>query len=143
MSKYVFDNGILRVVVPEGWKLFPGIDSEGKISLKKLHIYKDAETELDIFSKPGITVCYFEQNDIYISTKFFYDNVQDIEPLACGNHLWSGYTCTSLGYPYTMLTETADGATFQIMILTENAEQKISLKDADVLSILESIGVCK
>ncbi len=143
MSAELFDNGIIRVLVPTGWKLFYGIDSECKTSLKKLHIYKGAKTEFDIFSMAGITICYYSKDDIYVSIKDFYDNVQDISPFVCGNYEWNGYTCTSLGYPYTMLTATSNGETFYVMILTENGEHKISLDDADVLSILESIESCQ
>ncbi len=138
-----FDNGILRVLVPEGWKHFYGIDSDGKASPKKLHIYKDAQTEFDIFSKAGITVIFYGKDEIYVPVKFLYDNVQDLEPFSCGNNLWNGYTCTSFGYPYTMLTSKAGDATFQVMILTQNGENKISLNDADVWAIIESIAESK
>ena len=57
MSEW-FENGILRVLVPSGWKLFYGIDSEGNASPRNLHIFKGAQTELDVFSKAGITVFY-------------------------------------------------------------------------------------
>lgn len=143
MSGKLFSSGILRVLVPTGWNCFCGINSEGTPSPKKLHIYKDAKTEFDIFSKAGITVCYFGKNDIFLSTKNFYDNVQDLEPFACGNHQWEGYTCTSLGYPYTMLEAKHDGCVFQVMILMKNGEYEISLNDADVRSILESIESCE
>ena len=102
MSEW-FENGILRVLVPSGWKLFYGIDSEGNASPRNLHIFKGAQTELDVFSKAGITVSYHGKDEIYISTKDFYENVRDLEPFECGGHLWNGYTCTSFGYPYTML----------------------------------------
>lgn len=137
-----FDNGFLRVFVPSGWKLFLGTDSSGKESPKKLHIYKDAQTPLDILSKAGITICLFEKNEVFLSTKPFYDNVQDIEPLKLGKHLWSGFTCTSLNYPYTILESTHEGVTFQVMILKENGEHVISLDDSDVSSIIESISAC-
>lgn len=138
-----FDNGILRVFVPSGWKLFYGIDSDGNASPKKLHIYKDAQTELDIFSKAGITVCFYGKDEIFLSTSIFYDNVRDLEPFECGGHLWSGYTCTSFNYPYTMLNATRDGVTFQVMILNENGTHKIALDDEDVRAILESISACE
>lgn len=143
MSGELFSSGIIRVFVPTSWKCFCGIDSEGNTPPKKLHIYKDAETEFDIFSRAGLTICYYRKDEIFLSTKFAYDNVQDIEPFACGKHRWEGYTCTSLGYPYTMLTAMSDGATFYVMVLKENGEHQISLQDADVRSILESIEACE
>ena len=43
MSGKSFHNVIFSVFVPEGWNCFYGIDSEGKTTPKKTHIYKDAQ----------------------------------------------------------------------------------------------------
>lgn len=134
-----FDNGILRVLVPSGWKLFYGIDSECRTTQKKVHIFKEAKLETDIFTHAGITICFFGKQDYYLSPKFFYDNVVDMEPFNLGAYTWNGYTCTSLGYPYTMLEAKQDGCVFQVMILMKNGEHEISLDDADVKIILESL----
>lgn len=42
-----------------------------------------------------------------------------------------------------MLTTVSNGAVFQIMILTENQGQTISLNDEDVRAVLESIQECR
>lgn len=135
-----FNNDFLSVFVPTGWKLFYGANSDGKPSPKKLHVYKNAQTELDILSKAGITICLYERNEIFISPKAFYDNVQDINAFELGGYLWNGFTCTSLNYPYTMLDSACDGITLQVMILMENGDHRISLDDIDVRSIIESIS---
>lgn len=142
MSGKLFSNGIFGVFVPAGWNCFYGIDSEGKTTPKKLHIYKDAQTEFDIFTHAGLTICYYGKDEHFLSPKFFYDHVQDLEPFECGHYQWNGYTCTSMGYPYTMLTAMANGAVFYVMVLTQNGEHQISLQDADVRAILESIAAC-
>ena len=134
-----FDNGILRVLVPSGWELFYGIDSECRTTQKKVHICKDAKIETDIFTHAGITICFFDRQDYYLSPKFIYDNVTDMEAFTLGAYTWNGYTCTSLGYPYTMLEAKQDGCVFQVMILMKNGEHEISLDDADVKIILESL----
>lgn len=138
MSEW-FDNGILRVLVPSGWKLFYGIDSECRTTQKKVHICKDAKLETDIFTHASITICFFGKQDYYLSPKFIYDNVAEMEAFTFGAYTWNGYTCTSLGYPYTMLEAKHDGCVFQVMILMKNGEQEISLDDADVKIILESL----
>lgn len=140
MNGQLYENGILRVFVPSGWKLFCGIDSDGKTSPKKLHIYKNAQTEWDIFSKAGITICFYGENEIFLQIRSFYDNVQDMVPFELNGRLWNGYTCTSSGYPYVMLDAADNGVTFQVMILTKNGEHEISLDDADVKLILESLN---
>lgn len=139
MKEKIFYNGIMSVVIPQGWNCFYGIDSEGNKSEKKLHVFKGAETEFDVFSRAGLTICFYGKEDIFITIREFYDNVQDIEPFELGEHRWTGYTCTSFGYHYTMLTSFRDGVVFYVMLLTKNGEYKISLEDADVKTILESI----
>ncbi|MBQ8249329.1 MAG: hypothetical protein IJY93_05535 [Clostridia bacterium] len=134
-----FESGSFRVSVPDGWMAFCGTDSDGKITPKKVHIYKGIEKETDIFTHVGITVCFFGKEDYYLSPKSFYDNIADIEPITLGAYTWNGYTCTSLGYPYTMLDAKWDGCVFQVMILMKNREHEISLEDTDVRLIIESL----
>ncbi|MBE6612297.1 MAG: hypothetical protein E7632_07380 [Ruminococcaceae bacterium] len=139
----LFDSGCFRVLVPEGWLAFCGIDSQGRTWPRKVHICKDARIQTDFYTHVSITVCFFGKEDIYISPKMFYDDIADMEPFATGAHTWSGYTCTSLGYPYTMLEAHEDGCVFQVMILMKNGDYVLSLADADVQSILESITQTK
>lgn len=135
----LFDSGYFRIIVPVGWMAFFGIDSECRTTQKKVHICKDAKLETDIFTHASITICFFDRQDYYLSPKFIYDNVSDMEAFTLGAYTWNGYTCTSLGYPYTMLEAKHDGCVFQVMILMKNGEHEISLNDADVKIILESL----
>ena len=139
MRMDLFDSGYFRIVVPEGWLAFCGIDSECRTTQKKVHIFKEAKLETDIFTHAGITICFFFFFYIYVSPKFFYDNVTDMEPFTLGTYTWHGYTCTSLGYPYTMLETKFNGCVFQVMLLMKNGEHELSLDDSDVKMILESI----
>ena len=139
MKSQIYKNGVISVCVPSGWKLFRGIDSGGKETSEKVHIYKNIELNTDVFRKVGITICYYGEDKIYLQARDFYDNVKDIEPFEMGRYMWNGYTCTSMGYPYTMLEAKDDGCVFQVMILMKNGEHEISLDDADVKNILESL----
>jgi len=139
----MFDSGYFRIIVPIGWMAFYGIDSECRTTKKKVHICKGAKLETDIFTHAGITICFFDRQDYYLSPKFIYDNVTDMEAFTLGAYTWNGYTCTSLGYPYTMLEAKHDGCVFQVMILMKNGEHEVSLNDADVRSIIESISICE
>lgn len=134
----IYDNGTIRVNVPEGWSAFLGANSEGKETASKVLVYKYVNEPLEIFARVGITVCYFGKGETYFSPKWFYDDVRDIEPFILGRE-WTGYTCTSLGYPYVMLESHADGTVFQVMVLLENGDYRISMEDADVREIIESI----
>jgi hypothetical protein len=139
MKTEVFRNEFLQVIVPDNWKAFLGIDAEGKTTQKKLHIYKNAESELDIFHKAGITICYYEDAGQYLLIKDLYDDVKDVSPFKLGNYCWSGYTCKSFGYPYIMLESSEKTDRILLMILTENGENKISFSDSDVQEIIKSI----
>ena len=139
----LFDSEYFRIIVPAGWMAFFGIDSECRTTQKKVHIFKEAKLETDIFTHAGITICFFNRQDYYLSPKFIYDNVEDMEAFTLGAYTWNGYTCTSLGYPYTMLEAKHNGCVFQVMILMKNGEHEVSLNDADVRSIIESISICE
>ncbi len=139
MKTEVFRNEFLQVIVPDNWKAFLGIDAEGKATQKKLHIYKNAESELDIFHKAGITICYYEDAGQYLLIKDLYDDINDIPSFELGNYCWSGYTCRSFGYPYIMLESSEKTDRILLMILTENGENKISFSDSDVQEIIKSI----
>jgi hypothetical protein len=139
MKTEVFRNEFLQVIVPDNWKAFLGIDAEGKTTQKKLHVYKYAESELDIFHKAGITICYYEDAGQYLLIKDLYDDVKDVSPFKLGNYCWSGFTCRSFGYPYIMLESSEKTDRILLMILTKNGENKISFSDSDVQEIIKSI----
>lgn len=136
----MFESGRLRVRVPDGWMAFCGTDSGGNVTAKKVHIYKGISCETEMFTHAGMTVCFFDRRDYYLCPRHFYDDVADKEPFTLGAYTWNGYTCTSLGYPYTMLDTRWDGCIFQVMILMKNGEHEISLEDPDVRLILESLA---
>lgn len=139
MKSQIYKNGVISVCVPSGWKLFTGIDSGGKETSEKVHIYKNIELNTDVFRKAGITICYYGEDKIYLQARDFYDDVKDIEPFEMGRYVWYGYTCTSMGYPYIMLEAYEGKAVFQVMLLLENNGERISLDDSDVCMIIESI----
>ena len=139
MKAEIFSNEFLQVIVPDNWKLFLGIDAEGNATRKKLHIFKNANSELDIFHKAGITIHYYEDAEQYFLIKDFYDEVRDIAPFELGNYCWNGFSCRSLGYPYIMLETMENTVKLLVMILTENGENKISFSDSDVQQIMQSI----
>lgn len=139
MSAEIFSNEFLQVAVPENWKVFLGIDAEGKATPKKLHVYKNAKSEMDIFHKAGITICYYEDAGQYFLIKALYDEVEEVSPFEMGDYCWSGFTCKSFGYPYIMLETSESTDRVLVMILTENGENKISFSDNDVQMILKSI----
>ena len=143
MTGEIFDNGTVAVFVPDGWRAFQGTDSDENINPRRLYVYKNVDHELDIFARVGITLCFYGKGMIYLSGKNFYSDVRDITPFTLGKYDWNGYTCTSLGYPYTVLETEKDGHHIQVMILEKNGEYSISPEDEDVRAIIESISFRK
>lgn len=136
----IFDNGNVTVFIPCGWSVFQHKDSDGNVNPRKLYVYKNANHEFDIFTRVGITLCFYGKREIYLTSRNFYSDVCDISPFTLGNYSWTGYTCTSLGYPYTVLETEKDGCHIQAMILEKNGEYSISVDDEDVRAIIESIS---
>lgn len=138
-----YDTGEFTALVPEGWMAFPSSDMwdeyEGDYDPTGLQICKDAKSEWDLFSKPCITINYYEDATEFVSAKSWYDDAQDITPFDLGNYSWTGYTATSLDLPYTILEGTDGVSVMQVSILTENSGNSIALEDADVQAIIMSI----
>lgn len=143
MESREFNNGVYAFDLPSGWSVFPGIDSGGKTVQTKLHIYKDAITPSDVFTHAGITVCQVDLRLGFFSTRFFYDNTCDIDDVELGGIVWKGYTCTSFGYPYTMLECLMDKIIISLMILMKNGEHTISFDDEDVRKIISTIRLAE
>lgn len=136
-----YDNGTLKLELPDRWQVFGSTDVEGKENPERIYVYKDVDAPFEIFSRAGITVSYYGDEDYYLPTRGFYDNVRDIEPIELGGRVWQGYTCLSLGYPYVMLEHFWGERVLFLMVLLKNGEYEISMDDDDVRSIIGSISI--
>ncbi len=138
-----YDTGNFKVSVPKGWKHFPQHDmfSDDKDALNPnmLQIAKGAESELDVFSKPSITITYSGPDSDLSLIKDVYDNVEDMEDVVTGEHTWKVFRGESAGYKIFMLFEDRDHIQYQAYIIYEAGNEKIDLNDADVQAILSSI----
>ena len=138
-----YDTGNFKVVVPNGWKHFPQHDmfSDDKNALNPnmLQIAKGAESELDVFSKPSITITYSGPDSDLSLIKDVYDNVEDMEDVVTGDHTWKVFRGESSGYKIFMLFEDQGKIQYQAYIIYEAGNDKIDLNDADVQAILSSI----
>lgn len=140
----VYDTGIFKTLIPEGWKAFPVSDmfseEENATDPEKLQIIKGGETEWDLFSKPYVAINIFPNNSLLTPSKDWYDNAADLEPLAIGGYTWNGFTAESAGVPMAMLwTEDAKGNDIQVTVMLKTTDGEVTLEDADVRAIIESI----
>ncbi len=140
----VYDTGAFKALVPEGWKAFPVSDmfseEENATDPEKLQIVKGGETEWDLFSKPYVGIYLYPDSSLMTPSKDWYDKPADLEPMTIGGYTWNGFTGESAGYPQaTLWTSDANGNDIQVTIILKSSDGEITLEDADVLAILESI----
>lgn len=145
----VFDAGNVSALVPEGWAAFPvsdmWSDEEGAMDPNQMSICKDAESEWDLFSKPYVSIIYYgADTDLYEPDSTWYDEAKDIEDIKLSNLTWKGFTAVSLDMPMAILwADDGAGNEYQATIYLKTSEAEISLDDADVLAILESVKPSK
>ncbi len=139
----VVDTGEIKAVVPEGWTglqvhdMFSD-DPEAK-DPEQLQIIKGGTTAEDAWKCNFIQVYYSAPGKELASAKDFYEDAKDIEPFEKGGYSWTGYTCSSMGYEYTIIEGKKGEESLQLSILTKNGEQTISFDDTDVQFIIENI----
>ena len=144
ISGELFDAGNVQVRVPEGWKAFPVMDlfadEPNTTDPDAITICKGGQTDLDLFSKPYIRVDFYGPDlEMMGGLKDFYDQTEDLEPIQLGSHNWQGFTTTDYGLMAVLVSEEGD-LQFQVSIYLEASDGKISLEDADVRYILETIA---
>jgi len=140
----VFDAGEVKALVPAGWKAFPvedfWSDEEGVMDPTVIRIIKGGESDMDLFTHPYIQINYYgPDTTLWEPDMEFYDNGVELEPLTTGSHTWQGFTAESIGTPIAMLWTEEGDIQYQVSVTLEGSAGKITLEDADVLAILESI----
>ena len=143
-----FDAGNVSCIVPSGWKALPVKDlfsDDDAYDPDKINIGKGIESDLDLFSKPYISIVYYGPDSImWEPTKELYDDVVDLDDMTIGSYTWKGFSCDSIGYKYYMLwTGEDDGDQFQVSVLYESTGGSVKLEDADVQAIIASIKPSK
>ena len=153
VEKITFTTGELTVVVPKDWTVAGANETmDGYVQedakLDTIYLVKNMETEMDVFSKPGIQINYYDENVVMVGAcKDFYENTADLDPIELENYTWEGYTGESMGYPLAILfanKENGGEDQFQVAVWMEmSSGDKITLQDEDVLEILASIKPAK
>lgn len=139
-----YNAGNVSAFVPEGWKAFPVPDvfaeEPNTMDPNALRICKGGETDLDIFSKPYVQINYYgEDKNLATPSKDFYDNGVDITPITCGELTWNGFTAESSGTSIAILWAEKGNIQYQLSFTLGASSGTITLEDADVKAIIESI----
>lgn len=139
-----YDAGNVSAFVPEGWKAFPVpdvfADEPNTMDPNALRICKGGKTDADIFTKPYVQINYYgEDTTLAIPSKDFYDNAVDLAPVTYGDLTWNGFTADSMGTPIAILWAENGDIQYQLSFFLGTSEETISLEDADVKAIIESV----
>lgn len=139
-----YNAGNVSAFVPEGWKAFPVpdvfADEPNAMNPNALRICKGGETDLDIFSKPYVQINYYgDDTSLMTPSKDLYENGIDLAPTKYGELTWNGFTADSAGYPIAILWAENGNIQYQMSFYLGASGGTISLEDADVKTIIESI----
>ena len=109
------------------------------------HVISKAEAYIASSTKSKEAQIYYgADEELYPPDSSWYDNPVDIEDIKLSNLTWEGYTADSFGVPMAILwADDGAGNEYQANIVLKTDEGEISLDDADVLAILESVKPSK
>ena len=146
VSGKTYDVGNFTVLVPDGWNEVTSADTfdeyDGDTNPNTISLVKGGSDSSDMFNYPSVNITYYDEDKQMADPsqlKDYYDDVEDIDDIKGGNYTWSGFTCTSIGYPLAILWTEKDGAQIQASVWTDMSKGSISLEDKDFLAILDSI----
>ncbi len=147
-NSQLYDTGVISVLVPEGWQGYHGADVFNEFKENgdpnKIHVGKGVKDELELYFYPRIDI-YFRDSlfsDFELNMmKNVYEKVEEIEPIQLANFIWTGFTASSMDYPYVFLFADDGSNALQVAILLENNNKKITINDEDVQLILNSIVI--
>lgn len=141
----VKNTGVFSVTVPDGWTAHDVKDvfsETGEIDATTIQIGKGTKSEMDLFTYPYLQVKYYEPTTTVLKDiQDWYENVNELEPLALGAYTWTGFEGDSAGYHWTVLFAGEQGEPqFQVSLSggTE-IDTTASIADEDVQAMIASI----
>ena len=140
-----YDTGVITVAEPKGWKVCDVPDSldkyDGDTDPNAVYVIKGGESSDDVLHKPYLWIVHYDNPGKWSSSKAFYDNVKDLDPVTIGTREWTGFSFSSLDTPGLTIKTDSDGDLWVCNMVCENGDDKISLEDKDVQDILATLKV--
>ena len=131
------DTGVFKVEASSDWNIQKR-KVDGSEQDNQVYVIKDGE---DANSYASLLIIYYKDASTYASAKSFYNDAQDLAPLQIGDRTWEGYKYTSSGYPGTCLTSKDGNGLWVCLFVLENGDNKITIEDEDVKTILSSLKI--
>lgn len=137
-GKTELETSVFSVTAPSGWGVIKRtIDGSEKDD--QVYVIKDGEIQTDTLSHPNVLVSYYKNASDYALTKSSFKDASDISSFKEGDLTWEGYTYTYSGTSSACITAKDGDALWVCTLVLEKGDEKISLDDEDVKSILSSL----
>ena len=131
-----YNVGEFSVKLPAGWNALEVTSIDGGKDTNSIDIAKGTS----LFSDPYIRIDYYGPSTTMMAlSSSLYTNVEELDTMEIGGYTWNGFKCTAGSKPLINLQTEAGEHEFQIAIWCEATNGTISLDDADVKAIIESI----
>lgn len=139
-----YDVGEFSVTVPAGWMLIPVMDVFGKVpnapKTNSVKLCKGVVSPFDIMTKPSMEIIFYGDTKGIMPPKSIYKDAVKLDSFMTGEHVWGGFSASALmGKRLVLLWEDTGVLQYQVNMWVEGEDSSISLHDADVIKILESI----
>ena len=146
VSGETYETEVLSVLVPEGWKAFPYYQAGSQEVIPgTVGIRKGATDINDQMRTPGLLIAITKRTNLITISKSSFADGEDVEPFQMGKYTWTGIKGTfSLGStvtPMIMVQTLNEGYNYRVDFILEGSGKKISMDDADVKAIIQSITV--
>ena len=135
----VYDNGVISVTVPKGWMVYESKNSNNEVVKTNLSVVKTTDKS-KIMDSPMVTISYAgADKTLYPVTKDFYEDTEDLAVWEIGGKKFEGFKGTSFGAEMLYYFAVDGDKEYQVVIWPNMKNGTISLQDADVKAIVESL----
>lgn len=146
-----YDVGDFTFTLPSGWQAFPQEDFFGDedadgnkpIDPALIYVSKDAKSDFELLDSPYVMINYYPASTTLMSSKDFYENVEDLDVTVQGkaaDEAYKGESGIIEGWSYQIIQFTTDNAQFMVTIPDSlNGNPGYAYTDPDVVAILESL----
>lgn len=139
----IINAGNVSALCPSGWINAPQYDilAEDKNTIypNMLYFYKSNESVENYASYPFVCIILDSINGVFEEVKGGYDNVIDLDPIEINGATWTGFIGDRWVGETSALLLSSDQRCWVEVDLTDHDGTALTLEDADVLAILESV----
>ena len=141
----IIDVGNITVLCPDGWTNFgiPDFMSDDKNATNPngLELRKGSEGEGYQYMMPGMEIQYYEDGLGGDPTNYYSGKSEDWGPIEIGGRTWQGFIGVDQGEATIWARAHSEYSLISMRLMIEAEGVKISLDDADVQAIINSVNI--